>query len=198
MPISNPAKIGVPEIQPQKGKFKIEICKYFEQGSCKHGKDCTFAHGQTDLRKSSKPQNRPPQSKTKLPPKDSSNIIVKQLEYILNQLGNLYSNDVSVCFSLKNAREMLRENNYQMAADTLHKVINKPALQAINKDLHDKIVYDAQQIGVKLFQDLSVRSDKSESSQRNGLNFEYIRKQENSKRFPRRNDFDIESLDDEF
>lgn len=50
-------------------------------------------------------------------------------------------------YYLKNATELLRANNIELAADTLHKVLNNPELVAANKLQHDTIVDEAKNYG---------------------------------------------------
>jgi hypothetical protein len=41
--------------------YKVTLCKYFVNGGgCNKGEACTFAHGEGDLRKFSKPKSYPP------------------------------------------------------------------------------------------------------------------------------------------
>ena len=34
----------------QKTNFKTIVCKYWEKGGCKYGDECTFAHGDVEMR----------------------------------------------------------------------------------------------------------------------------------------------------
>lgn len=59
----------------------------------------------------------------------------------------LYPQNESVHYYLKNASELLRAHNIELAADTLHKILNNPELVAINKAQHDSIVDEAKNYG---------------------------------------------------
>ena len=50
-------------------------------------------------------------------------------------------------YYLKNASELLRAYNIELAADTLHKILNNPELVAANKAQHDAIVEEAKNYG---------------------------------------------------
>jgi hypothetical protein len=43
-------------------KYKTEICKYFQAGNCRYGKDCAFAHGKDEMKQK---QNIPANYRTK-------------------------------------------------------------------------------------------------------------------------------------
>lgn len=62
-------------------------------------------------------------------------------------MNELYPQNENVHYYLKNASELLRACNIELAADTLHKVLNNPDLIALNKVQHDNIVEEAKNYG---------------------------------------------------
>lgn len=59
----------------------------------------------------------------------------------------LYPQNENVHYYLKNASELLRAYNIELAADTLHKILNNPELVAVHKVQHDSIVEEAKNYG---------------------------------------------------
>lgn len=45
-----PAGMGA-EAAKQSGRFKVELCTFWPLGKCTRGDNCTYAHGESDLRK---------------------------------------------------------------------------------------------------------------------------------------------------
>lgn len=91
------------------------------------------------------PKNR--QAEQGQTPTNDSEILAQQLGFITNKLYELYPQNESVHYYLKNASELLRAYNIELAADTLHKILNNPELVAINKVHHDSIVEEAKNYG---------------------------------------------------
>lgn len=77
-------------------------------------------------------------------------VTIRQLEFILERLAKLHPGNTNVRFALKNAEELLREDSYHQAADTLQKIITDPELGEVHRDAHDQIVSEAQLFGVQL------------------------------------------------
>ena len=76
-----------------------------------------------------------------------SEILAQQLNFIISKLYELYAQNENVHYYLKNASELLRAYNIELAADTLHKILNNPDLIAMNKTQHDNIVEEAKNYG---------------------------------------------------
>ena len=91
------------------------------------------------------PKNR--QTEQGQAPNNDSEILAQQLGFITNKLYELYPQNENVHYYLKNASELLRAYNIELAADTLHKILNNPELVAINKVQHDSIVEEAKNYG---------------------------------------------------
>ena len=67
--------------------------------------------------------------------------------FIISKLYELYPQNDNVHYYLKNASELLRTTRIELAADTLHKILNNPDLIAINKLYHDSIIEEAKNYG---------------------------------------------------
>lgn len=80
-------------------------------------------------------------------PASQSDILVQQLGFIISKLYELYPQNESVHYNLKNASELLKASDIEHAADTLHKVMNNPELIVINRLFHDNIVEEARNYG---------------------------------------------------
>ena len=110
-------------------------------GACKNGDNCSFAHDPAELR------NAPKNRQNEQQPGGDSEILAQQLGFIANRLYELYPANENVHYYLKNASELLRAYNIELAADTLHKILNNPELVALNKAQHDSIVEEAKNYG---------------------------------------------------
>lgn len=147
-------KVVSPPSNGPSPKHKIVLCKYFAQGSCKNAERCTFAHGEEELRLGFAPIRE-----SREPPRENASVTIRQLEFILEKLSKLHPSNTNVRFALKNAEELLREDNYHQAADTLQKIITDPELGELYRDVHDQIVSEAQLFGVKLAQKEKEKED---------------------------------------
>ena len=137
-----------------KSNFKTVLCKYYDQGSCKNASNCSYAHGSQELRDGAdfKPGPSPthPHQPAPAAPKENPAIIIKQLEFIMQRLEKLYPESQPVVFALKNARQLLQQNDYPMAADTLHRVMKTAESQGKNVELHEQIIAEAKKYGESL------------------------------------------------
>lgn len=112
-------------------------------GACKNGDNCSFAHSPDELRDAPKPRHHENPQRNG----GESEILAQQLNFIIAKLTELYPQNENVHYYLKNASELLRAFNIELAADTLHKILNNPDLIAINKTQHDNIVEEAKNYG---------------------------------------------------
>ena len=74
-------------------------------------------------------------------------ILRRQLNFIMSKLLEIYPTDENVHFYLKNAQDLLNDDNYKMAAENLHIVLNNEELNKINKEKHEKIIENAKLLG---------------------------------------------------
>jgi hypothetical protein len=101
------------------------------RGQCKNINNCTFAHGEAELRvdgnrnqmnNTKKYENQSPMQ----PVPQSSNhefenqILTKQLLLIIESLTTLYANDHEVMFRLEKAAKILQEGKINESAESLH------------------------------------------------------------------------------
>lgn len=61
-----------------------------------------------------------------------------------DRLEQLHSDKDSIKFHIKNARELLKAENFYMAAETLQKIICDPELNEKNSSLHMAIIHDCR------------------------------------------------------
>ena len=127
-PISVP---GFPDARPPPAKpnasnFKTIRCKYFDQGACKNGDKCSFAHGDSELRTDHGHRERhasapnPGYQQTTAPNPDPENqILTKQLGFIIERLGALYEKDPEVSERLTTAKRVLAQRSIKESADLL-------------------------------------------------------------------------------
>lgn len=127
-PISVP---GFPDARPPPAKpnasnFKTIRCKYFDQGACKNGDKCSFAHGDSELRSDHGHRDRhgsaPNQGyqQSNAPNPDTENLILsRQLSFIIDRLMKLYEKNIEVSERLSAARRVLAQRNIKESADLL-------------------------------------------------------------------------------
>ncbi len=125
---------------------KTVLCSYFERGMCKNGNNCTFAHGQHELREMTQ-NNMTPNT----PPKQIDNdIIEKQLIFIMERLKETYPKNENVHYYLKDAQNYLDLREIETAADVIHKILNNNDLKEENEQQHKVIVEKAKEYGLQL------------------------------------------------
>ena len=132
--------------------FKSVVCKYWEQGKCKYGTNCTFAHGDTDKKAGQMGgmgmgNGMSPQMPGYDPLKDPNiEYIMKlqQLNMIANSLEKIYPNDQTVEQYIRNAQQMLSMNNINSGAEILQKILYNNNVSEDKKKQHEEIVQNAK------------------------------------------------------
>jgi hypothetical protein len=103
-------------------------------GSCKNGDNCSFAHGDNDLRATNNRHtpHYPPQQTTTINSQDTyqqpaypmmyndNQIILFQLNFIVQRLYSLYQDNEQVMPQLRYAADLLNAGNIDVSADILH------------------------------------------------------------------------------
>lgn len=115
-----------PPAKPNSSNFKTIRCKYFDQGACKNGDKCSFAHGDSELRtdhvnrdRHASAPNPGYQHSTIQNPDPENQILTKQLGFIIERLGGLYEKDFEVSERLMTAKRVLAQKSIKESADLL-------------------------------------------------------------------------------
>ena len=128
------------------GNFKTQQCKYFELGQCKNSVNCTYAHGQDDVRGNllggRDPYKHTVISQTQEIPQEIKNndipifqpnedidpngiafdpsLLFYQLSHIANRLLDVYAQQQDIEEQLRNAFDYLEQQDFESAANILH------------------------------------------------------------------------------
>jgi hypothetical protein len=98
---------------------KTVKCIFFERGLCKNGPNCSYAHGDTELRIINKPQ-RNLFFKSNQEVIQDEQIVIQQLNFILNELKKLYLNKENVRAILEEAEEYISDYKVDAASNALN------------------------------------------------------------------------------
>ena len=141
----NPMMTGAPNMN----NFKTVVCKYWEQGKCNYGSNCTFAHGQTEKFTASNQMQMMGMNNGMTPdPMKDKNVEymmkMQQLQMIAHALKKLYENDANIEQYITNAVNMLIMNNINEGAEILQKILYNSNVSEDMKKRHEEIVNDAK------------------------------------------------------
>ena len=145
-----------PMMMQNVNNFKTVICKYWEQGKCKYQHNCSFAHGNTDVRNG----NQAALNMNGYDPLKDPNIEymmkLQQLNMIGSALEELYPNDQMIVNYVKNAMQMLATNNINGGAETLQKILYNSNASEEMKKKHEEIVQNAKKFAESSYDMLRV------------------------------------------
>lgn len=134
------------------GNFKTVICKYWEQGKCKYGTNCTFAHGDPEKKGAGMGgmgfnggmQGQMPGYDPLKDPNIEYVMKLQQLNMIAGALSEIYPNDQTVDGYIRNAQQMLGMNNINQGAEILQKILYNNNVSEEKKKQHEEIVQSAK------------------------------------------------------
>lgn len=144
--------------------FKTVVCKYWEQGKCKYGNNCSFAHGDTE-KIADHPGQMPMGNSQAMgglmtgtgydPLKDPQvEFMMKcqQLSMIAASLDKLHQKDSMIEQYIRSAQGMLQTNNINGAAETLQKILYNNNVGEDMKKKHEEIVQQAKKFAESAYE----------------------------------------------
>lgn len=145
------------------GNFKTVVCKYWEQGKCKYGNTCSFAHGNTEKRDDAVNMGMVNQQAMGgmmgnmgydplKDPQVEYMMKLQQLSIIAQQLSRLYPHDNTIDQYIKSAQNMLQTNNINSAAETLQKILYSSNVNEEMKKKHEEIVSQAKKFAESAYE----------------------------------------------
>lgn len=161
------------------GNYKTAKCKFFEKGYCKYEQNCSFAHGDQDLRSPnsySTPQGghaggMSGANSTGGPSYVSnlqSQVAFKQIQYLGEQLNKYHLNNPDVLERIKKGNEMNLSGNTQGAASVLYGIMSRPDRSEEDNENYAAIIYSTQQMGETLYQKLQTQQFSQMGTQQTG------------------------------
>jgi len=143
------------------GNYKTARCKFFEKGHCKFGQNCSFAHGDQDLRSTNSfnsPQGSGMGHTTMGSAHGGSNIHNQVAQQQIQQLGQsleaYHVNSPIHLDQIRKAQEMVQSGNVQGAASILHSIMSRPDRTKEDKENYAIFTYKMQTFGENLYQQL--------------------------------------------
>jgi hypothetical protein len=158
------------------GTYKTAKCKFFEKGYCKYEQNCSFAHGDQDLRSPnsySSPQGTshinsagPSQSSI-----ITSQVAAKQIQQLSEHLGKYHATNFEILDKIKKANELNVTGNTQGAASLLYGIMSRMDRSEEDNENYAAIIYNIQQLGDSYYQQLQTKQFQQMSApQMGGLN----------------------------
>jgi len=142
------------------GHYKTAKCKFFEKGHCKFGQNCSFAHGEMDLRSTNSynsPQGTGGLSHSNAGGHGSSiqnEVARQQIQQLGQSLEAFHANNLGLLDQIKKGQEMAQTGNVQGAASVFHSVMSRPDKTKEDKESYAMFTYKMQQFGDNLYQQL--------------------------------------------
>jgi len=163
--------------QSSGGNYKTAKCKFFEKGYCKYEQNCSFAHGDQDLRSPnsySTPQGGPGgmsnANTTSFNSSLQSQVAFKQIQFLSEQLGKYHANSPDFFEKIKKATEMNQSGNTQGAASVLYGIMSRQDRTEEENENYAAIIYSTQQMGDSVYQKLKTQQYSQMGAPQMGLN----------------------------
>ncbi len=156
----------------QKTNFKTIVCKYWEKGECKYETNCTFAHGDVEMRTIMENAEKLNGGKNLMAmmgfePDKTIDIMMlinaRQLQVMSDKLLIVYPKATPTGKKLARAVELLQQLKIQEAAMIVEDVVMNPNLPPDMKPTMESLLAEAKVIGEEILNSL-----------RNGIIPEYI------------------------
>lgn len=141
------------------GNYKTARCKFFEKGHCKFGQNCSFAHGDQDLRSTNSfnsPQGSGMGHSTMGSTHTSSihnQVAQQQIQQLGQSLEAYHANSIHLD-QIRKAQEMVQSGNVQGAASMLYGLMSRQDRTKEDKENYAIFTYKMQQFGDNLYQQL--------------------------------------------
>lgn len=150
-------------VPPTVSNYKTIQCKFFEKGHCKYGGNCSFAHGDHEMRSPDTPI--PPHilsnmqmnngMMTSMYDQNTQNQIAQQqITFLTKQMEQYHNNHPEFSATLQKATEMNNTGNVQTAASLVYGIINRPNKSQEDEANYNSFMQQIQSYGNYLYQNL--------------------------------------------
>jgi len=155
-PRTGPTNPGLQNTTSSTNNYKTVQCKYFVKGSCKFEQNCTFAHGDFDVRQNSQGGARPvkPSNPTGTSPTTGGNnsaiqnqIAQVQIQTLGMKMEAFHSHDQELLHPIKQANELVKAGNIQDAASILYSIMNRPEKREGDMPAYSKFQTEIKTLG---------------------------------------------------
>lgn len=152
--------------------YKTVKCKYFDQGLCKFGESCSFAHGEEDMRNfqenaasgsfnmasmggnmGSYGQYAMMANQQYYYTELNKKVVQMQLNYIISTFNQIKGNDM-IKQKTKLATDLLSANNLNDCITILNEIIYNPVASNEEKEIFQKVLAEVQVIGSQYYAQL--------------------------------------------
>jgi len=149
------------------GAYKTSKCKFFEQGHCKFGQNCNFAHGDQDLRATNSLNNNNTSQSSHSFGNSNSNVggssienqvAQQQIQDLGQSLEAYHANNPEFLERIIKANEMSKTGNVQGAASILYGLMSRQDRGPDDVENYAVMTYKMQVLGENLYQQLQSQS----------------------------------------
>ncbi|CAD8166740.1 unnamed protein product [Paramecium octaurelia] len=120
--------------------YKTVLCKYDQQGFCKNGVNCPYAHGTNEKKQARLAPVQLKQMQENKENGDDENV-VKFLNQLTDKLmkTDAFKNDKQVLVQLKQTQVMIEEKHHRDAAEQLSLVLSSPSRSSKQQKAYETV-----------------------------------------------------------
>jgi hypothetical protein len=154
--------------------FKTAKCKYFDQGGCKFGDKCNFAHGDEELRSPSHSNSQPSPQRTQasgvtnqmasLYATIQSQIAQQQIQDLCNNMQNYHADDPELLGQIQQANEFNQKGDSNNSSSILYAIMNRPDKTQEDAQNYSGFTFNMQNLGNQLFQQFQMQQNYAQTN----------------------------------